>query len=63
MYLRVLDLCLIVSAVSEPREASAIKVDRERGVACDQGVKSQIKFFASNQKRIADVPLDDVGFG
>lgn len=48
-----------MSETSEPRP---VQVSRQRCIASDETVDAHIEFLATDQKRVDDVALDDVGF-
>lgn len=51
-----------VTGVSEPTEAVPIQVDGQWLVADDQHVDSQIELLATDEERVEDIPLHNIGF-
>ena len=65
MHVSVLDFFgfVRISVVGKPTEARSVQVHGQWLVTCDQHIDSHVELFASNQQRIHDVTLHDVGLG
>ena len=49
--------------MGESGKACAIQINGQGVVGCYKDVNSQVEFFISDQERVVDVSLDDIGFG
>ena len=50
-----------ISVMSKSCKPSSVKVCSQRSVTCHKAINSHVKFLASNQQRINDIALHDIG--
>lgn len=53
---------IIIPMMSEPAKACPIEVDSEGRIRSDQDINPHIELLTAYQKRIHDIPLDDITF-
>ena len=60
-YTSIVDIVSIVPIMRKSPKAGSIKINRQRVVRSYEDIDSHIKFFMPYQKRIVDIPLNNIG--
>lgn len=61
MDLATLNVRVVISLGSESRKALTMQVNRQRFVTCHQDIQSKVELFATDDERVLDVSLNDIG--